>query len=101
LNSVNALVQHGDYQIQGRLVWFVRTDLAEQNHRAALGFIRGWLMFLGMQPDYRNDTDIANVVAAFGQYHYWNNLDQSNTTRKRAPKDVFAMMLSTSSLRLS
>jgi hypothetical protein len=32
-------------------------------------------MFLGVNPNYRNDLDIANVVATFGQFHYWNSND--------------------------
>jgi hypothetical protein len=32
-------------------------------------------MFLGVHPDYRNDFDIAQAVATFGQYHTWNNND--------------------------
>jgi hypothetical protein len=47
-NSVNALVQHGQYQIQNRLLRFVHVGEAPQNHRAAIGFRRGWLMFLGV-----------------------------------------------------
>ncbi|KAK1664301.1 hypothetical protein QYE76_052460 [Lolium multiflorum] len=74
-NLVNALVQHGQYQIQNRLLRFVHVGEAPQNHRAALGFRRGWLMLLGVHPDYRNDFDIAQAVATFGQYHSWNNND--------------------------
>jgi hypothetical protein len=32
-------------------------------------------MFLGVHPDYRNNLDIANAVATFGQYHTWNSND--------------------------
>ncbi|KAM0927092.1 hypothetical protein ACQ4PT_003199 [Festuca glaucescens] len=74
-NSVNALVQHGQYQIQNRTLRFLHVGAAPQNHRAALGFQRGWLMFLGVHPDYRNNLDIANAVSTFGQYHTWNNND--------------------------
>ncbi|KAM0851424.1 hypothetical protein ACQ4PT_052440 [Festuca glaucescens] len=74
-NSVNALVQHGQYQIQNRLLRFVHVGEAPQNHRAALGFRRGWLMFLGVHLDYRNDFDIAQAVATFGQFHTWNSND--------------------------
>jgi hypothetical protein len=74
-NSVNALVQHGQYQIQNRLLRFVHVGEAPQNHRAALGFRRGWLMLLGVHPNYRNDFDIAQAVATFGQYHSWNHND--------------------------
>jgi hypothetical protein len=49
-------------------------DVAE-NHRAVHGFRRGWLMFLGIPPDYRNDLDIANAVSTFGRMHYWNRED--------------------------
>ncbi|KAM0827262.1 hypothetical protein ACQ4PT_068312 [Festuca glaucescens] len=74
-NSVNALVQHGQYQIQNRLLRFVHVGEAPQNHRATLGFRRGWLMMLGVHPDYRNDYDIAHAVATFGQFHTWNSND--------------------------
>ncbi|KAM0824264.1 hypothetical protein ACQ4PT_070311 [Festuca glaucescens] len=96
-NSVNALVQHGQFQIQNRLLSFVHVGEAPQNHRATLGFRRGWLMFLGVHPDYRNDYDIANVVATFGQYHTWNSNDHvqdrvlvyaSFTSPQLVPRDV-------------
>jgi hypothetical protein len=74
-NSVNALVQHGEYQIQNRSLRFLHVGEAPQNHRATLGFRRGWLMFLGVHPDYRNNLDIANAVSTFGQYHTWNSND--------------------------
>ncbi|KAM0894957.1 hypothetical protein ACQ4PT_024153 [Festuca glaucescens] len=74
-NSVNALVQHGQYQIQNRTLRFLHVGDAPQNHRAVLGFRRGWLMFLGVHLDYRNNLDIANAVSTFGQYHTWNNND--------------------------
>ncbi|KAM0879664.1 hypothetical protein ACQ4PT_034085 [Festuca glaucescens] len=74
-NSVNALVQHGQYQIQNRSLRFLHVGEAPQNHRATLGFRRGWLMFLGVHPDYRNNLDIANAVSTFGQYHTWNSND--------------------------
>uniref|UniRef100_A0ACD5Y5U5 Uncharacterized protein n=1 Tax=Avena sativa TaxID=4498 RepID=A0ACD5Y5U5_AVESA len=74
-NSVNALVQHGNYQIQNRFVRFMHVNDADANHRATLGFRRGWLMFLGIPPDYRTTYDIANAVSTFGQYHFWNNND--------------------------
>ncbi|KAM0838927.1 hypothetical protein ACQ4PT_060651 [Festuca glaucescens] len=74
-NSKHALVQHGHYQLQANV--FVRfIDPADaKNHRAAQGFCHGWLMFLGVPPDYRNDLDITNAVSTFGQYHFWNKLD--------------------------
>jgi hypothetical protein len=37
-NTINALVQHGHYQVQDRFVQFLNADDAEQNHRATLGF---------------------------------------------------------------
>jgi hypothetical protein len=74
-NAVNALVQHGHYQLLNRFVRFVRADDAPQNHRAALGFRKGWLMFLGTPPDYRNDFDISSAVSTFGKFHFWNRDD--------------------------
>ncbi|KAM0868195.1 hypothetical protein ACQ4PT_041499 [Festuca glaucescens] len=74
-NSASALVQHGQFQLQNCILRFLHVGEAPQNHRAALGFRRGWLMFLGMHPDYSNDLDIANAVATFGQYHTRNNND--------------------------
>ncbi|KAK1662872.1 hypothetical protein QYE76_051031 [Lolium multiflorum] len=73
-NSASALVQHGQFQLHNRSLRFLHVD-ETQNHRAILGCRRGWLMFLGVNPDYRNDLDIANVVATFGQFHYWNSND--------------------------
>jgi hypothetical protein len=53
-SAVNALVQHGHYQMQpNRFVRFVHVDDAAESHRAVHGFRRGWLMFLGIPPDYR------------------------------------------------
>ncbi|KAM0893140.1 hypothetical protein ACQ4PT_025312 [Festuca glaucescens] len=50
--------------------------IADQvNHRAEQGFRKGWLMFVGMNPDYRNDLDIANAVSTFGKFLYWNHTD--------------------------
>jgi hypothetical protein len=70
-NAVNALVQHGHYQLQpNRFVRFVHADDADENHCASQGFRKGWLMFLGIPPDYRNSEDIANAVSTFGKYHY-------------------------------
>ncbi|KAM0884997.1 hypothetical protein ACQ4PT_030635 [Festuca glaucescens] len=74
-NAVNALVQHGHYQLLNRFVRFIRADDAPQNHRAALGYRKGWLMFLGTPPDYRNDFDISSAVSTFGKFHYWNRDD--------------------------
>ncbi|KAK1611422.1 hypothetical protein QYE76_035095 [Lolium multiflorum] len=73
-NSASALVQHGQFQLHNRSLRFLHVD-ETQNHRAILGCRRGWLMFLGVNPDYRNDLDIANAVATFGQFHYWNSND--------------------------
>ena len=71
----HALVQHPPFQLQDNV--FVRfMDLNDgPNHRAALGFRRGWLMFLGIPPDYRNDTDLSNAVSTFGKFHHWNCQD--------------------------
>jgi hypothetical protein len=64
-NAVNALVQHGPYPLLplhlNRLVSFIHADDAI-NHTATQGFCNGWLMILGIPPDYRNDLDIANAV---------------------------------------
>jgi hypothetical protein len=73
--AVSALVQHGEYNINANTtVRFVPVDRA-LNHRAEQGFRKGWLMFVGMHPDYRNDLDIANVVSTFGKFLYWNHTD--------------------------
>jgi hypothetical protein len=54
-------------------------------------------MFLGVNPDYHNDLDIANVVATFGQCHHWNSNDPvkdrvlvyaSFTSPQLVPRDV-------------
>jgi hypothetical protein len=74
-NTVNALVNHGHFQVQNNFVRFIRADDAEQNHKASQGFRRGWLMMLGIHPDYRNDLDIANAVSTFGKFHSWNRED--------------------------
>ncbi|KAM0867046.1 hypothetical protein ACQ4PT_042252 [Festuca glaucescens] len=74
-NAVNALVNHGHFQVQNNFVRFLRADDAEQNHRASQGFRKGWLMMLGIHPDYRNDLDIANAVSTFGKFHSWNRDD--------------------------
>jgi hypothetical protein len=69
------LVQHGAFQIQSDVfVRFIDPSDAE-NHRAVHGFRNGWLMLLGVPPDYRNDLDIANAVSTFGKYLHWNNED--------------------------
>jgi hypothetical protein len=74
-NTVNALVNHGHFQVHNNFVRFIRADDAEQNHKASQGFRRGWLMMLGIHPDYRNDLDIANAVSTFGKFHSWNRED--------------------------
>jgi hypothetical protein len=74
-NSKNALVEHGAFQIQPDVfVRFIDPSDAE-NHRAVHGFHNGWLMLLGVPPDYRNNLDIANAISTFGKYHHWNNQD--------------------------
>jgi hypothetical protein len=72
---VSALIQHGEYNINANAtVRFIHVDRAV-NHRAKQGFRKGWLMFVGMHPDYRNDLDIANDVSTFGKFLYWNHTD--------------------------
>ena len=64
------LVQHGPYQMKPNLsVRFVNHDEGD-HHRVVLGFRRGWIMFIGIPSDYRNDIDIANAMASFGQFHH-------------------------------
>ncbi|KAM0827059.1 hypothetical protein ACQ4PT_068439 [Festuca glaucescens] len=71
-----ALVDHGPYEIAPDVfVRFVNHD-DRDNHRAVQGYRRGWLMFLGVHLDYRNEYDIANAVATFGKYHYWHHDDE-------------------------
>jgi hypothetical protein len=55
-------------------VRFIHVDDAV-NHRVSLGFRTGWLMILGIPPDYRNGLHIANAVSAFGKFHSWNSAD--------------------------
>ncbi|KAM0870932.1 hypothetical protein ACQ4PT_039719 [Festuca glaucescens] len=74
-NAVNALVNHGHFQVHNSFVRFIRADDKEQNHRASQGFRRGWLMMLGIHPDYHNDLDIANAISTFGKFHNWNRDD--------------------------
>jgi hypothetical protein len=75
-NSRDALVQHAPFHLEHNFfVRFIRPDEAQENFRAVQGFRRGWLMFLGIPPDYRNDYDIANAVSTFGKFHFWNNED--------------------------
>jgi hypothetical protein len=71
-NTLNGLVQHGSYPLPplhlNRSVSFIHAD-DSINHRATQGFRNGWLMILGIPPDYRNDLDIANAVSNFGKFH--------------------------------
>jgi hypothetical protein len=74
--SCYALVQHGPYELhQDLFVRFVMHDDRSQIHRSTQGFRRGWLRFLGIPLDYRNDQDIANVVSTFGRFHHWHHID--------------------------
>jgi hypothetical protein len=77
-NAANALVQHGPYPLPplhlNRSVRFIHADDAV-NHRASQGFRNGWLMLLGIPPDYRNGLHIANAVSSFGKFHSWNSMD--------------------------
>ncbi|KAM0881896.1 hypothetical protein ACQ4PT_032653 [Festuca glaucescens] len=69
------LVQHPLRQIdEGVFVRFVNHD-ESGNHRGVQGFRRGWLMFLGIHQDFRNDFDISNVVASFGKFIDWHRHD--------------------------
>jgi hypothetical protein len=69
------LVRHGAFQIQQDVfVRFINPSNAE-NHRAIQGFHNGWLMFLGVLPNYPNNLDISNTISIFGKYHHWNNQD--------------------------
>ncbi|KAM0878205.1 hypothetical protein ACQ4PT_035013 [Festuca glaucescens] len=71
-----ALVDHGPYEIAPDIfVRFVNHDDRDK-HRAVQGYRQGWLMFLGVHLDYRNEYDIANAVASFGKYHYWHHEDE-------------------------
>jgi hypothetical protein len=70
-----ALVDHIPYQMQqGVFVRFVNHDDRE-NHRAVQGFRRGWLMFLSIPLDFRNDYDLANAVSTFGKLLHWHQDD--------------------------
>jgi hypothetical protein len=77
-NAANALVQHGPYPLSplhlNRSVRFIHADDAV-NHRASQCFRNGWLMLLGILPDYRNGLHIANAVSSFGKFHSWNSMD--------------------------
>jgi hypothetical protein len=70
------LVQHPLCQMDERVfVRFVKHD-ESGNHRGVQGFRRGWLMFLGIHQDFRNDFDISNAVASFGKYIDWHRHDR-------------------------
>jgi hypothetical protein len=74
--SREALVQHGPFNLDSnRSVRFLNHDELPDNTRVVHGFRRGWLMFLGIPPDYHNDYDIANVVSTFGKFHHWTSTD--------------------------
>ncbi|KAM0914851.1 hypothetical protein ACQ4PT_011229 [Festuca glaucescens] len=67
-----ALVAHVPYQLQnGFFVCFVNHD-DRDNHRAVQGFRSGWLMFLAIPLDFRNEYDISNAIGAFGRFHHWH-----------------------------
>jgi hypothetical protein len=67
-----ALVAHVPYQVQnGVFVRFVNHD-DRDNHRAVQGFRSGWLMFLAIPLDFRNEYDISNAIATFGRFHHWH-----------------------------
>jgi hypothetical protein len=73
-NSREALVQHGQFQLEhNRFVRFINPDNALEYVRSVQGFRKGWLMFLGIPLDYRNDYDIANAVSTFGKFHHWTS----------------------------
>jgi hypothetical protein len=75
-NSREALVQHGAFQLDNhRMVRFINVNEAPENVRAVQGYRTGWLMFLGIPPDYRNDYDIANVVSTFEKFLTWTSTD--------------------------
>ncbi|KAM0854125.1 hypothetical protein ACQ4PT_050627 [Festuca glaucescens] len=92
-----ALVNHIPYPIQnGIFVHFVNHDDRE-NHRAVQGFRNGWLMFLSIPLDYRNDYDLANAISAFGKLLHWHQDDVllerticyvSFPSEARVPRDV-------------
>jgi hypothetical protein len=56
-------------------VRFINPDEAPENSRLVQGYGKGWLMFLGILPDYRNNYDIANAVSTFGKFHSWTSND--------------------------
>ncbi|KAM0835430.1 hypothetical protein ACQ4PT_062941 [Festuca glaucescens] len=73
--AVNALLQQDPFEIGADVfVRFVPHN-DRPNHRAVQGVRSGWLMVLCIPLDFRNDYDIANVVAAFGKYHSWHQDD--------------------------
>jgi hypothetical protein len=54
-------------------VHFINPDEAPENSRSVQGYRKGWLMFLGIPPNYRNDYDIANAVSTFEKFHSWTS----------------------------
>ena len=52
-------------------------DDRHELHKSDQGSRNGWLMFLGIPLDYRNDHDIRNAVSTFGRYHYWHHIDDA------------------------
>ena len=75
LAACNVLINHEPFQIQNdQFVRFARVEVGDY-HRGFNGFRTGWLMFLGVHPDFCNDFDISNAVAAFGKYHHWHKDD--------------------------
>ena len=65
-----ALISNGPFEVQPDVfVRFVAHNNRE-NHRATQGFRTGWLMFLGVPLDYRNEYDISNAVVTFGTFHH-------------------------------
>ena len=76
----SALVNHApwplglDHNGQEIFVRFINHDDGE-GYRALQGHRTGWLMFLGVPLDYRNEEILSEVVGTFGQFHYWNHED--------------------------
>jgi hypothetical protein len=68
-----ALVQHGRYGINHELhpdvfVRFVNHDDRVQIHRSDQGFRNGWLMFLGVPLDYRNEQDLVMLLQPLASF---------------------------------
>ena len=73
--ACSALINHEPFEIQNnQFVRFARVAVGDY-HRGVNGFRTGWLMFLGVHPDFRNDFDISNAVATFEKYHHWHRDD--------------------------